>query len=51
MLIGVPRETTPGETRVAAIPETVKRYIANNHTVLVERGAGQAAHYPDEAYE
>src|SRR5690625_4309019 len=51
MLIGVPRETAPGETRVAATPETVKRYIADKHTVLVERGAGTAAHYPDDAYE
>lgn len=51
MLIGVPRETTAGETRVAATPETVKKLIANKHTVLVERGAGTAAHYPDEAYE
>lgn len=51
MLIGVPRETAPGETRVAATPETVKKYIANQHSVMVERNAGAAAHYPDEAYE
>lgn len=49
--IGIPRETAPGETRVAATPETVKRYVARQHTVVVERGAGAAAHYPDEAYE
>lgn len=51
MLIGVPRETIPGETRVSATPETVKKYIAGQHTVVVERGAGVAAHYPDETYE
>src|SRR5690554_384019 len=51
MLIGVPREITPGETRVAAIPETIKKFIANQHSVVVERNAGTAAHYPDEAYE
>src|SRR5690554_986401 len=51
MLIGVPRETAPGETRVAAIPETVKKFIANQHSVIVERDAGIAAHYTNEAYE
>ena len=51
MLIGIPRETAPGETRVAATPETVKKYIAAKHTVLVERDAGLAARYTNEAYE
>ncbi len=51
MLIGIPRETVAGETRVAATPETVKKYIANQHTVVVERGAGSQATYPDDAYE
>jgi len=50
MQIGIPRESVVGEARVAATPETVKKYLANQHTVLVERGAGAAAHYPDEAY-
>lgn len=51
MQIGVPRETVTGESRVAATPETVKKYVASKHTVLVEKGAGEAAHYPDELYE
>ncbi|HLR13783.1 MAG TPA: Re/Si-specific NAD(P)(+) transhydrogenase subunit alpha [Burkholderiaceae bacterium] len=51
MQIGIPRESMTGETRVAATPETVKKYIASNHTVLVEKGAGIQAHYPDETYE
>ncbi len=50
MQIGIPRETLPGESRVAATPETVKKYIAAKHDVIIERGAGAAAHYPDEAY-
>ena len=50
MQIGIPRESQPGETRVAATPETVKKYIGGKHTVIVEHGAGAAAHYPDEAY-
>lgn len=51
MQIGIPRETAAGETRVAATPETVKKLIANHHTVVVEKSAGTAAHYPDAAYE
>lgn len=51
MHIGIPRETRDGETRVAATPETVKKYVGGKHTVVVERGAGSAARYLDEAYE
>ncbi|WP_114906941.1 Re/Si-specific NAD(P)(+) transhydrogenase subunit alpha [Ornithinimicrobium murale] len=50
MQIGVPREATPGETRVAATPQTVGRLIALGHTVTVESGAGELASYPDELY-
>ena len=48
MRIGVPAETYPGETRVAATPETVKKLTAGgHHTVIVESGAGVAASIPD----
>lgn len=50
MQIGIPKETRDGETRVAATPETVKRYVSSGHAVRIERGAGTAARYPDEAY-
>jgi H+-translocating NAD(P) transhydrogenase subunit alpha len=50
MLIGIPVETCEGETRVAASPETVKKFIGQKHTVLVERGAGDHAAFTDEAY-
>ncbi|MFW3168539.1 Re/Si-specific NAD(P)(+) transhydrogenase subunit alpha [Geodermatophilus sp. CPCC 206100] len=50
MLIGVPRESRPGETRVAATPATVRQLLALGYAVLVERGAGLAASSPDEAY-
>ncbi len=43
MLIGVPRETAPGETRVAVTPETAKKLKAQGSTVRVESGAGVAA--------
>lgn len=51
MRIGVPRETTPGELRVAATPETVKKAIALGFQVAVESGAGVGAAIPDSAYK
>ncbi|MFF7397091.1 Re/Si-specific NAD(P)(+) transhydrogenase subunit alpha [Achromobacter sp. NPDC008082] len=51
MHIGIPKETRDGETRVAATPETVKKYVGGKHTVVVERGAGTAARFLDDAYE
>lgn len=50
MQIGIPRETLPGETRVAATPETVKKYVSGQHAVIVEHDAGLAAHFTDQAY-
>jgi len=49
MRIGVPAETRPGETRVAATPETVKK-LAVQHEVIVQAGAGLHASVPDDAY-
>ncbi len=51
MHIGVPAETVAGETRVAATTETVKKIIAQGHTVMVQAGAGVAASVTDAAYE
>lgn len=50
MLIGVPAETTAGETRVAATPETVKKLKAQGHTLRVQSGAGLSASVTDAAY-
>ena len=50
MQIGVPAETAAGETRVAVTPETVKKLIAQGHTVSVQSGAGVSASVTDEAY-
>jgi len=49
--IGVPKETRPGETRVAATPKTVGQLIALGHDVRVESGAGSLASFTDHAYE
>ena len=51
MRIGVPLETRPGETRVAATPETVKKLIGQGHTVVIQKDAGVKASQPDSAYE
>jgi NAD(P) transhydrogenase subunit alpha len=51
LCIGVPRETTPGERRVALIPESVGRLVKAGVAVRVERGAGTAAGFPDPLYE
>jgi H+-translocating NAD(P) transhydrogenase subunit alpha len=50
MHIGVPAETRANESRVAATPETVKKYVAQGHSVSVQSGAGVGASFPDEAY-
>ena len=50
MKIGVPKETTPGERRVALVPETVSRLAKSGNTVVVERGAGEASSFPDRLY-
>ena len=50
MEIGIPAETRPGETRVAATPETVRKLAKANHRVIVQAGAGIASSVPDEAY-
>jgi NAD(P) transhydrogenase subunit alpha len=52
MQIGVPAEIYPGEARVAATPETVKKFAANGrNTVIVQAGAGSGAAIRDSDYE
>jgi len=50
MRVCVPRESGPGEHRVALVPETVAKLGANGFEVVVERGAGVLAGFPDERY-
>ncbi|OBX20431.1 NAD(P) transhydrogenase subunit alpha [Erythrobacter sp. QSSC1-22B] len=50
MRIAVLKERAAGECRVAATPETVKKFIALGATVAIEEGAGAGASIPDEAY-
>jgi NAD(P) transhydrogenase subunit alpha len=51
MKIAVLKETSTGETRVAASPETVKKFIGLGASVAVERGAGAGANFADQDYK
>ncbi|MBL6975683.1 MAG: alanine dehydrogenase [Deltaproteobacteria bacterium] len=51
MFIGVPREPDPHEHRVGLNPSAVARLVEQGHTVYVETGAGEAAHFSDTDYE
>lgn len=50
-IIFVAKETAEGEPRVAASPETVKKYISLGYSVLVEKSAGDRSRIPDSEYE
>jgi NAD(P) transhydrogenase subunit alpha len=49
--VGVPKETAPGERRVALTPDGAKELIGRGLRVLVEAGAGESAPFPDGQYE
>ena len=51
MLIAIPKECRPYEKRVAATPDTVKKYRALGYDVVVETGAGDSAACPDAQYQ
>jgi proton-translocating NAD(P)+ transhydrogenase subunit alpha len=48
--LGVIAETAPGERRVAMVPEVASKFGAAGARVVIERGAGTAAQFPDESY-
>jgi len=50
MRIGVPKEVTPNERRVALTPDVAGKLVKSGHEVVVERGAGSGAFFPDAAY-
>lgn len=50
MIIGIPKECAPGETRVAAVPATLAPLLKAGHEVWIEPGAGEKAGFPDAAY-
>lgn len=50
LFIGIPREITLQESRVALIPSAVATLTAHGHRVLIEMGAGKKSHYSDHEY-
>ena len=50
MKVGVAREIAPEERRVALVPDAVQKLREAGMVVLVERGAGAAASFPDQSY-
>jgi len=50
MKLAVPKETAPGECRVALVPEAIKRLLSKGFSVCVEAGAGRGAHIADEEF-
>ena len=50
MIIGVPKEIHPGERRVAIVPSTIGKLKKLGYTIIVEKGAGIKAHFPDTLY-
>ena len=50
MLIGVPKETWPGELRAALVPQNVKKLVGAGFSVTVESGVGAASGLTDDAY-
>src|SRR5581483_9571963 len=51
MRIAVPKETAPREQRVALVPESCAKLIKAGYAVAVEAGAGEAAGFPDPAFQ
>jgi len=49
--LAIPKETNSNEKRVAASPDTVKKYVANGASVTVQKGAGKNAAFTDSAYK
>ena len=50
MIVGVPKETYPGERRVALVPAVIPNITKAGMEVIIENGAGEQAGYPDAAY-
>src|SRR5258708_3623340 len=50
MIVGVPKEIKAQENRVGLLPSALYQLIKRGHQVLVEKGAGVGAGYPDEEY-
>jgi alanine dehydrogenase len=50
LFIGIPKEISLQENRVALVPEAVQLLVNNDHRVVIETGAGEASHFSDNEY-
>ncbi len=50
VVIAVPKERTPGERRIAIVPEVAQKWVAAGHEVRIEASAGTESFYPDDAF-
>ncbi|MGB1216544.1 MAG: alanine dehydrogenase, partial [Saprospiraceae bacterium] len=50
LFIGIPKENSFQENRVALVPSSISSLIGQGHRVVVERGAGERSNYPDNEY-
>lgn len=50
VVVGIPKEQTPGERRIALVPDTVKRLTKLGATVVIEKGMGESAYFKDAVY-
>ncbi|MDC1221552.1 alanine dehydrogenase [Salibacteraceae bacterium] len=50
LFIGIPKENSLQENRVAIVPEAVQLLVNNDHRVVIETGAGEASHFSDNEY-
>jgi len=50
LTLGVPKETLPGECRVALVPEVAAKFVAAGAQLVIERGAGVLAQFPDNVF-
>ncbi len=49
--IGIPREITVGERRVAIVPAVAEKYLKKGLKVIIEKGAGEASYFPDAEFD
>ena len=51
VVIGALKEVAPNESRVALVPEVAGKFAALGARILIERGAGEAAQFPDSSFK
>lgn len=50
LFIGIPKETSFFENRISLVPDAIALLVSNGHRIVIERGAGEGAHFSDQQY-